>query len=178
MRVDELTGELTTLRAAETKEVESAVQKEELKYYELHSRAKHDLARKDDITKGLQVRVQQLSTELEAAARLAAKKADGTATARELKWLRGAVRKAVERVWADNAELRRRLPRPTPDRAWAVLSHGTNDDGRLDAFEINQGGNIDGGAGASAMQQRPLSATAAAPGARPVSRTAPASGGG
>ena len=62
--VGELTSQVGLFQMEQENSAGEAARKTDSKYYELYSRSKHDLARKDGIIRGLQTRIEQLTVRL------------------------------------------------------------------------------------------------------------------
>jgi HAMP domain-containing protein len=107
LRIEELQAEISALRSGHSEAAEALVAEAEAARKEAAKVAKSDLARKEE-------RIQLLLAKVsEQGAALSRKERSGGAaasTSRELRWLRGAVRRTLSQLASENAKLRLRLP--------------------------------------------------------------------
>ena len=94
-RIEELSAEIATLKAGHSEEADAAVAAIEAAAKENARQARNDLARKEERVQLLLAKVSEMKT-------AKAAKAVGS---RELRWLRGAVKRALAQLTAENGKL-------------------------------------------------------------------------
>ena len=133
-RIEELSAEIATLKAGHSEEADAAVAAIEAAAKENARQARNDLARKEERVQLLLAKVSEMKT-------AKAAKAVGS---RELRWLRGAVKRALAQLTAENGKLSSYMLPVSP-----ALSQVLHPTGKL-RLRVPMGANAQAAAGSGA----------------------------